>query len=782
MTTATRPWYEPDDLVIPENYANALNKGLETTTHPLLSKILIQRGFAQVDQALEYLNPEKYQMRSPGELPGMKTAVNRIKKAITGKEDICVWGDFDVDGQTSTALLVEAITMLGGHARYYIPHRATESHGVHIPSLSKIIDAGATLIITCDTGISAGDALKFAANRGIDVIVTDHHEPPAILPPALSLINSHFVAEDHPLHTLPGVGVAFKLAEALFEAYDRAEQVERFLDLAALGIVADVAVLQGDTRILALRGLEKLRNTHRAGLLALYTLAEIAPERITEEHIGYTIAPRLNALGRLSDANKGVEFLTTSDSNQAYLLAVELEGLNAERQLLSEQVFQSARSVISNNPAYLDYSILLLNNNAWPSGLVGIVASRLVELYGKPVLLISTPPGELGRGSARSIPGVNIIQAIEEQAPLLASFGGHVMAAGLAVTVENIDALRMGLSKSIERQTGKSLPISPLRIDAFANMDDLTVDFVTELARLGPFGMGNPQVVLAIKDLHLVGKRVIGRANEHLLMSVADLTDSTADVIWWQGANFPLPGERFDLAFTVRNSDYRGKSGIQLTWVAARDLIPAQLPTRAELAVELIDRRQSASPEKEFTKIIKEFPEALVWAEGGKSPSSHLAHRRSDLVPTSTLIIWTIPPSRITIRQVIESVKPDKVFLFCHDPNMDEPQTLLKRLSGLLKYAVNNYDGIIDLSLLAELCSHQEQSIKDCLNWLNYNTKFRVTQLPENRVKVDFDPQKTNEIMTSEESRMSYYKLQAALAETKAFRIYYKNAPVESLG
>ncbi|HZD57245.1 MAG TPA: DHH family phosphoesterase, partial [Anaerolineales bacterium] len=400
-------WVEPEDVEVPEALQEAVGG------QPLVARVLARRGFSAPAEAEAFLNPDCYEPASPNELPGMEAAVERLRRAIRQGEAICVWGDFDVDGQTSTTTLVSTLGDLGAEVSFHIPVRASESHGVNLPELEKIIRGGAQVVLTCDTGIAAHQAAAYAKNEGVDFLISDHHDPPESLPEALAIINPKLLpsgpdGKSHPLVTLPGVGVAYKLAEALYAEAGRREEVEKHLDLAALGIVADIAVQTGDTRYLLQRGLRALRATQRAGVKAMMELAEVNPANLTEEHIGYALGPRLNALGRLSDANLAVEFLTTQDTGRARLLATQLEGLNAQRQLLTSQVFQAAQSQIERDPGLLDYAALVLAHPHWPAGVIGIVASQLVEHYDKPVVLISAPPGETARGSARSVEGCNI--------------------------------------------------------------------------------------------------------------------------------------------------------------------------------------------------------------------------------------------------------------------------------------------------------------------------------------------------------------------------------------
>ncbi len=390
--------------------------------------------------------------------------------------------------------------------------RGPETHGISIPVLQQILDENQAepvrVLLTCDTGISALEAATFANQRGLDVLITDHHELPASLPEALALVNPNFLPVDHPLHTLPGVGVAYKLAEALFEKAGRKQDCEQFLDLAALGCVADVARLRGEARWLVQRGLKALSERKRLGLRVMMENANLPPGPVTEEQIGFLLAPRLNALGRLDDANPVVEFLSLADDAsgesqanelRARAFAAQLEALNSRRQLLTSQVLQAALAQIEQEPALLDEAVLVLSHPAWPGGVVGIVASRLVELFTRPVILFATPPGKPAGGSARSVEGVDITAALTEVSPgLLLGFGGHAMAAGMSLEAERIPELRKKVSQAVLRQ---GLPEPSLAIDAFLGLDQLSLEMTSQLERLAPFGSGNPDLVLATRSL-----------------------------------------------------------------------------------------------------------------------------------------------------------------------------------------------------------------------------------------------------------------------------------------
>lgn len=585
-----RSWIDPPPVDVPADFASAIGG------HPLVARILVQRGIAHLAAARAFLDPEAYDPAPPEALPGMIPACQRIERAIRQGETICVWGDFDVDGQTATTLLVEALRGLGAKVIYHIPVRAKESHGVSVEVLAALLDGAegggnaVRLLLTCDTGITAHEAVEYAKKRGLDVIITDHHTLPDALPGADAVLNPRLLPEGHALSGLPGVGVAYKLVEALYQQAGRAEETKKFLDLLALGIVADIAMQTGDTRYLLQRGLPVLRQTQRTGLLLLFELAGLQPAFLTEEHIGFVLGPRLNALGRLDDANPIVEFLTTEDAGRARVLATHLEGLNARRRLLTAQVLRGAQEQIEKDSSLLEQAALVLSHPEWPGGVVGIVASELVERYNRPTILLTAPPGQPARGSARSIEGVNITEAIASQKALLHGYGGHPMAAGLSLDPANLPAFRRGLSRYVEKALGGAAPPRPtLSIDGQVRLSDLTLDLVADLERLAPFGAGNPPLVLSIPRLNVLASSTIGRDGSHLQVVVKDEFDQTRRVLWWGGADWPLPEGPFDLACVVRASNYRGQRDVQVEWIDARPVEAPEIDLRRRLAV--IDQR-----------------------------------------------------------------------------------------------------------------------------------------------------------------------------------------------
>ena len=761
-------WIEPQDVQVSEALHAAVGG------HPLVAETLARRGITDVASAQAFLDPDRYQPALAIDLPNLAEAVERLERAIAQGERICVWGDFDVDGQTSTTVLVSTLQDLGAAVQYHIPVRAKESHGVNLPVLERIIADGVDVVLTCDTGVSSHEAVDYAWSQGVDVIITDHHDLPPLLPEAYAVVNPKMLPESHPLRELSGVGCVYKLVEALYDRVGRSADAARHLDLVALGLVADVAVQTGDTRYLIQRGLEALRHTERLGLQVMMSLSNLNPDWLTEEHIGFQLAPRLNALGRLDDANPIVELLTTDDVTRARTLATELEGLNAQRKLLCDQVFQAAQAQIERDPSLLDYAALVLSHPTWPGGVVGIVAGRLAERYHRPTILLTTPPDQLGRGSARSVEGCDISAAIAAQAGLLHGFGGHPMAAGLSIDPERIPEFRRALSRTI-LETCEIAEEPELQVDAFLSLTDLSLELVGEIERLAPFGPGNPSLTLATKGLSLVSHAPIGRGGEHLQLIVKDEAGNTQKVLWWRGAGEPLPEGRFDLAYTVRASDYRGQRDVQVEWTDARSIEEPAVSLRpAAPAIEVVDHRRELRPRKVLEQL-QAREGVQVWAEADAKAKVEGRDRR-ELTAIKTLAVWTVPPGPAEWQEGLAKASPQKVVLFGINPGLDDPELFLKRLAGLAKHALGINEGRVSVSTLAAATAQRESTVWAGLAWLTARGYLAIASAGDDEVQLTAGAGKAD----ADLPRVTAH-LKALIEETAAYRAYFARAEKETL-
>src|SRR5579859_2992158 len=464
----------------------------------LLAAILARRGFTDPIRIRAFFSPELYIPAAPEQLPDLARASDTLKQAIASGKHLLIWGDFDVDGQTSTALLLDALKRLDATVSHYIPQRGGESHGIKPDSLQRQVEEKRPdILITCDTGISEFDAFEYTKSIGLPVIVTDHHELADHLPDVLAIINPHRLPAHHPLASLPGVGVAYKLMQHLYTSLGRERELPRLLDLVALGIIGDVATQTDDTRYLLQLGLERLRMAERPGLKVLLETANLSPAGLTGERIAYQVAPRLNAAGRLADAALSVELLTTHNMARARILAQQLEGLNEARRLQTRQIELAAEAMIAEDSSLLEGAALVLYRQDWNPGILGIVAAHLAERYGKPVVMLAGEAGGIARGSARAASGYDLAHVLNDQADILRTFGGHPGAAGLSLETRHIERLRQRLC---ERFALPGLvPERQLAIDAFVEFDQLTPDLAHRLERLAPYGEGNRPPVLATR-------------------------------------------------------------------------------------------------------------------------------------------------------------------------------------------------------------------------------------------------------------------------------------------
>jgi single-stranded-DNA-specific exonuclease len=740
--------------------------------HPLLAQILQRRGFNTPAAARAFLNPDAYAPTPPSALPDASVAADRLREAIDSGKRILVWGDFDVDGQTATSLLVSVIQRSGGHVRSYIPHRIREGHGIKPESLKAQL-AGIDLLLTCDTGVDEHQAIAYARDRAITVIITDHHDLPPELPAADAIVDPKRLPLGHALRELPGVGVAYKLAQELYRLTGQpVEQAEQELDLVALGIVADVATQRDDTRYLLQRGLPRLRATRRVGLGALMSVAQLNPARLTTDHIGFSLGPRLNALGRLGDANLGVELLTTGDVTRAHILANQLEGLNSRRRLMTQQIYAAAQEQIAQQPSLLDYQALVLSGPRWHPGIIGIVASRLAEMYGSPTILISEGEDGHAKGSARSVPGVDIHAAITAVEPLLTSHGGHPGAAGLSLPNDHIAQFRRALSRAVGEIWDRS--VSPgLAIDAELEWGELSLDLVQDLDALAPFGEGNPHIVLATQRLEAVSCSVFGRDRAHRRLSVRTADGTTREVIWWRGAEHAPPAGPFDLAYRLKASDYQGTASLQIEYVDAR-AVAAPPAVEVTPKIQVVDYRSALDPYRVLERL-RSSESVVVWAEG-YAPDRSPGIRRDQLETHARLVVWTPPPGPREWQATLERVAPEAVYLLAVSGAGTDPRHFMARLAGLVKYTLRRREGVADLEQLAAASAQRIETVRQGVLLLGARGDVQV--IAQDDMVFQLAPGKTQ---TAAGTRAIETRLRALLQETAAYRAFFARADPERL-
>jgi len=463
---------------------------------PLMVQLLHNRGIKE--EINKFLYPCLEDLYNPFLMKGMEEAIQRILKAISRQEKILIYGDYDVDGITATSLLLLFLSEIGALAYFYIPEREKEGYGLNKRAIDKAVQKGINLIITCDCGISSFKEVEYAKTQGLEVIITDHHHVGDIIPSCV-VIDPEQPDCTYPFKKLAGVGVAFKLIQGLSEKFSyKKTDVTKYLDLVAVGTVADIVPLRGENRTLVKLGLECLKETNNIGLKTLIDISGLSEKKIGEEEIGFILAPRINACGRLSLARKGVQLLLSTSFEDAYKLAHQLNKENIHRQKIQKRICQEAEEIL---PEEKDL-VIVLSKKGWHPGVIGLAASSIKEKYFRPTLIFSLD-GETARGSARSIPGFSIFDVLRECEDLLISFGGHKMAAGMEIPIENIDKLKERLNNIARKKLSSSDLIPSFFIDAKVNLRELEERFFEELEFLSPYGSENPAPLFLAEDLSI---------------------------------------------------------------------------------------------------------------------------------------------------------------------------------------------------------------------------------------------------------------------------------------
>ncbi|MGD0541399.1 MAG: single-stranded-DNA-specific exonuclease RecJ [Tepidisphaeraceae bacterium] len=545
---------------------------------PLIAQILLNRGISNFDDAQAFLKPSLLTLAEPSLLPGLPAAAERIAKAVRDREKIVVYGDYDVDGITATSILWHAITLLGGCVSTYIPHRIDEGYGLNAEAIGQIIDDGARLIVTVDCGITAIEPAKVARERGVDLIITDHHDwhgDPPELPDCFAVVHPRLPGTKYPNGNLCGAGVAFKLAWAIGQAITGAARVaESFRDflveataLAALGTIADVVPLVGENRVLAHFGLGGLKQSKLTGIRALIESANLTGRNLDSYHVGFLLAPRLNACGRLGHANLAVEMLTNASEVRAKEIAVYLEGQNRDRQAVEKQILEAALAQIESSGWADDRNRgLVLGAEGWHAGVIGIVASRIVDRFCRPTVMVSLNGGQ-GQGSARSIPGFHMAHALESCSQYLVDFGGHEMAAGLKIDGGRLEDFRRAFCQFAAANVTEEMLVPQLRLESMADLSQITAPLVRELQRLAPFGHGNRKPLLCIDSATVAAPpRRVGRSGDHLQLTVRQDRQIIRCIAFQCGdlADRLTPNTAVRLAAEPCINEFNGRASVEL--------------------------------------------------------------------------------------------------------------------------------------------------------------------------------------------------------------------------
>jgi single-stranded-DNA-specific exonuclease len=537
----------------------------ELNLSPLVAALLIARGYDDAEKATSFLNPSYDHLHEPYLLKGMREAVERIFRAIDSGEKILIWGDYDVDGTTGTVLLRKMLKILGAETAFHVPNRFTEGYGINIPALEEAKADGCKVVVSVDCGIRSFEPIAWAKANGLDFIVTDHHisDPERGNPDAYAVINPNQPECEYPDKHLAGVGVAFKLAHAMLREKKKDHLVPAFLKITAIGTVADIMQLTGENRAIVALGLRDLPNTRNYGLKALMEVADCRSD-MTSYHIGFRIAPRINAAGRMDVAKHVVELFECEDFGEARKLATILDSRNRERQQVQQQITELALMEATQGPGR---KFVVVAGDGWHRGVIGLAASRIAERLHRPTIVLSVEDG-FGHGSARSIANYHLLNALESCPELFEQFGGHAAAAGMKVKKENIDALREALNAYAESSLSEDQLQPELNIDARVSPQTLNLGLVTDLAKLEPFGAGNPKPVFVTSDLVIRDEPFVMK-EKHLKMWLEGGGGQRFEAVWWDGVERSkgrtlTPGSRIEVAYTAEANIWQSNVRLQL--------------------------------------------------------------------------------------------------------------------------------------------------------------------------------------------------------------------------
>ncbi|MGW6298353.1 single-stranded-DNA-specific exonuclease RecJ [Peribacillus butanolivorans] len=649
-----------------ENKVAELAEELHIT--PLVAALLVNRGLDTIESARSFLFVKNQTFHDPFLLKDMDKAVYRIKEAIQNGEKIRVFGDYDADGVTSTTVMMTTLTRLGADVDFYIPNRFTEGYGPNPMAFRLAAEQGVKVLITVDTGISAVDEAKLASELGMDYILTDHHEPGPELPEALAIIHPKLADSSYPFEDLAGVGVAFKLAHALL-----GELPEDLLEIAAIGTIADLVPLKGENRLIAAKGIEQLRLTRRPGLVALMKVANIQQEALNEESIGFAMAPRINAVGRLGDADPAVDLLMSENLAEATELANEIDDINKERQAMVAAMAEEAIQEVEENFPPESNGVLIIGREGWNAGVVGIVASKLVERFYRPTIVLSYDR-EKGhaKGSARSIAGFDLFESLSTCRELLPHFGGHPMAAGMTLKIEDVQELRDRMNMIAKEQLSEEDFTPITNLDGATTLAEVSIQTIQEMSLLAPFGVTNPKPKILIDSVQLSSVRKIGANQNHLKVQLEDSENHKLD-----GVGFGL-GHYVDEIAPHAEVSVIGELSIN-EW---NNIKKPQIFVQ-DVSVnhwQLFDYRGKGQAEKWLAEIPVHNRKIVIFSEDiyRRYP---LLQNHPDLVLIKNeqeadqldcmqghVVLMDMPPLRELLKRVIENKKPSRIYAhFSHE-------------------------------------------------------------------------------------------------------------------
>lgn len=732
----------------------------DTKEKSLIKRLLISRGITSEQEMRDFLHPLEMTLTSPDMFTDMQKAVERLSKAIDNQETIIIYGDFDADGVTSTSVLYKTLKYLNANVHYFIPDRENEGHGFDKKALIKLMTTiKPKVIISVDCGISDVDAVKFINSfKIIDVIITDHHEAPEVLPEAYAIINPKApnalsetltAKQIEYLTYLAGCGVAFKVAQALLTKYGKLEFIYEILPFVAVGTISDVVPLLGENRYFVTKGLDLISRGKHEGLKKLLESAGYdITKGITAENIAFGVAPRINASGRLDTVDAALKVLISDNPQEVQMSVTTLNELNRVRQILCQEVFMQADDMVQKEGN--KYPAIVLANEGWHIGIIGIVASKLVEKYYKPVFLMSyVKEKNEYRCSARSIEGVPLYDVICANAELFEGFGGHKLAAGLSFSGEktNFETVKKALCETVKEYTANKELKPFVKIDLMLEPQDITVDLVEEISQLEPFGSANPSPIFEINNLKVKQKRLMGQDNSHLRLTLgADANEYTA--IWWQKGDIGLgAGDTVDIAFHPQINEFNGNVSVQLIIDDIHSDALKEDEKTSHKAYKIYDNRTKTGILPNVNDYIKTSKKAIrVFAESKYTldtikPFKEIYSKvftREDIPNCDVLMFFDYPADKNTLDTILEKSKPTMVHFMNYEPKILDEQDFLKTFNGMLRFAAHNNNGKIELIRCASFLGKSIEIFQLLLDLYEEVGFIKITDKTDSYYCIDF--------------------------------------------
>lgn len=742
-------------------YKEWIFKDCETNESSLIKRLLSTRGIKNEQEIKDFLNPLQTKLSDPYVFTDMQKGVERLSNAIDNQEKIIIYGDFDADGVTSTSLLYRTLSHLGADVNYFIPDREKEGHGLDTKALVKIMTTvKPKVLITVDCGISNNEAVSFLNSFKIDVIITDHHEAPEELPNAYAIINPKApnaldetlsAKEIESLTSLAGVGVAFKLSQALLTHYNKTEYIFDILPYAAVGTIADVVPLIGENRHIVLKGLDLISQGRHLGIKRLLESAGYSVAKgVTSEQIAFGVAPRINASGRLDTVEAALKVMLSDNPQEIEMAVITLNEFNKIRQNLCQEAFLQADEMVKKEGN--KNSAIVLFNPEWKVGIIGIVASKLVEKYYKPTFLMTYyEETKQIRCSARGIEGIHLYDVIDSIGDLLDGYGGHALAAGLSFSPDKVPfkQVKEHLNRIIKEMTvGKELKPF-INIDLEVSADDITVDLVEQISQLEPFGQANPSPIFAMKNLKIKQKRLMGENKDHLRLTVNAGNSEFNCIRWSQGDISLVVGDQLDVAFHPQINEYQGNISVQLIVddIHSPHLKEDEDQIQEENHLKIYDHRKKNDILNQVNDYVKNAKQnILIFAESKTirdklRPYSALNEKcctRENLENCDSVMFFDYPADKETFNKIIDSTSPKSIHLMNYEIKYFDDIEFIKTFSGMLKFASNNNNGNVELLRCASHLGKSLNLIELMFNLFEEEGFIKILEKDNHHYKIEY--------------------------------------------